>query len=223
MIKYYPSLTLPFRWSSSGIPAQGPWMNIRRVREFFFFFWRWPTSEGSVIQQMWRTTVVSLLGWRWLGTFPQREEHGTSILSVNYRNFQGQLKELMEKKELGKGKWVQRERVWGLPHLPLFWTLFLAGISSLYSPCPHNYRFMVPLQFKSTECLPSIRLCSRCSHITSGNSCVEVRVHRAESVPPSVLVCLHHCFLSGPLSMCFISLFFLISIHISSPHWSHFL
>lgn len=69
------------------------------------------------------------------------------------------------------------------------------------SPYSDNYRIPLPLQFKSTECLPFIRLCTRSFHnIISCNYCAEPAVHRVESVPPSVMVCSHHHFLSGPFS-----------------------
>ena len=129
---------------------------------------------------------------------PQREKHGTSILNANYRSLQGQLKELKEKEELGKGTWVQRDLVGGVLPLPLFFLLFLAGIPSLYSPFPDDHKIPVPLQFKSIDCLPFIRLDNRFSHVRSYNSCVEPTVHRVGSVLFSVMACLCHLFLSGP-------------------------
>ena len=154
---------------------------------------------------------------------PQRKKHGTSISSVNYRSLQGHWKKLKEKEELGKGKWVQRKLVGGVPHLPLFFTLFLVGIP-LYSPYRDNYRILTPLQFRYTECLPLIRLYARSSHnIISCNSCVEPAVHRVESVSLSIVACLHHHFLSGPFQCILFPPFILISSVISPPHWRQLL
>ena len=46
---------------------------------------------------------------------------------------------------IGKREMGLEGMVGGVPHLPMFSTLFLAGISCLYYPSPDNYRVPVPL------------------------------------------------------------------------------
>lgn len=149
-------------------------------------------------------------------------KHGTSILSANYRSLQRQLKELKEKKELGKGKWIQVEIVGWVPIFPVL-HLFLAGIPFLYSPYPDDYMTLVAFHFKATGCLPFIRLCTKSSHVISCDSCVEPAVHRVESVLPSVMVFLHHHFCQAHFQCILFSPIIILSILISPLHWRHLL
>lgn len=85
---------------------------------------------------------------------------------------------MKDKEELGKGKGVQREVVGGVAHLHLLFTSPLAGMPSVYTPYPGRYKILSPLQCKSIECLPLIRLCTRYSHIFSCSAFVEPQGHR---------------------------------------------
>lgn len=104
----------------------------------------------------------------------------------------------------------------------LFLTLFLAGIYSLYSPYPDDYRILVSLQFKVIECL-LLSACTRSSHsIIPCNSCVESAVHRVcQSLPQSWRVCTM-AFCQAPFQCILFSHFIIFSLLISS-HSRHLL
>lgn len=76
------SITLLWPWHSDG-PPLGFWLWFRgwTSEECATFFLRWPSSEGSVIQQIWTTTVVSLLrGDSWGQFSKERNMVQTSLV-----------------------------------------------------------------------------------------------------------------------------------------------
>ena len=135
-----------------------PAQSMDGIWRVYDIFLRWPTSEGSVIQQMWRTTVMSLLGGRGFRTAPQREKRGTSIVSANYRSLQYTWRSWRRKRNWEKGNGFRGNSMKGascsLLPLSLAGSFFVFSVSWWLQNSGSPSCYIFP---------PFIRVCTRSS------------------------------------------------------------